>query len=210
MSSLDRFNRWLAMLPPKDNMSHRHWHSPKYRLPLDTAYIYVWFICGTNPRNADKKQQLEVFTWGHGGHGRLGLGQAKALSFGVSGLWWWFCPWQKTARVHGCPSNLDRCEASLEPKIAPVAPLKSFQMFSELKRLQNSWVQILYCISTYLQFWTYWVLLGWPKIWSEGWIGSVGCDMSRIMVLSEEFLQCWVRPQADFAGWRVKGEDDVQ
>ena len=44
---------------------------------------------------------------------------------------------KKTARVHGCPSNLDRCEASLEPKIAPVAPLKSFQMFSELKRLSK-------------------------------------------------------------------------
>ena len=37
----------------------------------------------------------------------------------------------------GVPSNLDRCEASLEPKIAPVAPLKSFQMFSELKRLSK-------------------------------------------------------------------------
>lgn len=70
----------------------------------------------------------------------------------------------------------------MEPKIFYTSCTTEIvtKMFSELKRLQNSWVQILYCINTYPQFWD---LLGTVR--------SAKNLVRAIRVLSaEEFLQC--------------------
>ncbi len=101
-----------------------------------------------------------------------------------------------------------RCEDSLEPKIfylqcyewgqhCTSCTTEILPDVSELKRLQNSWVQILYCSSTYPQFWD---LLGAVRLAKNvTWAGSWCCPLRNSY--SAEFVPRLILLGE---GWRVK------
>ena len=172
--------------------------------------MYMIFMWNTSPKCfptllPHKKEQFEVFTWGHGGHGRLGLGQAKACGHRILGM---IFPWQKLpgpwcsvksgpgARTVWNP-RFSTCHAMSGVNIALVAPLKSLQMFQNWRDFKTHGFR--YCtVAVHIRnSGICWVLLGWPKTWHEPDRGAVRWGIPTVLSSSPGWF-CWVKGE----GWR--------